>query len=80
MRGRTMAIVILGCLPLFLAGTALSGEGVDVKITNDGTEDIVVTVYDMSTNPIGWCSRTRISTDSRRCPSTWSRMRRERPI
>jgi hypothetical protein len=51
MRGRTMAIVILGCLPLLLAGTALSGEGVDVKITNDGTEDIVVTVYDMSTNP-----------------------------
>jgi hypothetical protein len=51
MRCRSVARVILGCLPLFLAGTALSGEGVDVKITNDGTEDIVVTVYDMSTNP-----------------------------
>jgi hypothetical protein len=51
MRGRTVSILILGCLPLLLAGTALGGEGVEVKITNDGTEDIVVTVYDMSTSP-----------------------------
>jgi hypothetical protein len=51
MRGRTIAVVILGCLPLLLAGTALGGEGVEVKITNDGTEDIVVTVYDMNTSP-----------------------------
>jgi hypothetical protein len=43
-------LLILSCL-LPLAGTALGGEGVDVKITNDGTEDIVVTVYDMNTSP-----------------------------
>jgi hypothetical protein len=51
MRGRTIGVVILGCLPLLLAGTALGGEGVEIKITNDGTEDIIVTVYDMSTTP-----------------------------
>lgn len=34
-----------------MAGTALGGEGVQVKITNDGTQDIVVTVYDMSADP-----------------------------
>ncbi len=41
------------CLPLLLLGQgALGGQnGVDVKITNDGTEDIVVTVYDTSTQP-----------------------------
>jgi hypothetical protein len=33
------------------AATALGGEGVQVKITNDGTQDIVVTVYDMNANP-----------------------------
>ena len=44
------AILILGALPLLAAGTA-RGEGVDVKITNDGTQDIVVTVYDMNTSP-----------------------------
>jgi hypothetical protein len=46
------AAMILVCLPLlFLAGTAQGGEGVEVKITNDGTSDIFVTVYDMNTNP-----------------------------
>jgi hypothetical protein len=38
-------------LPFLIAGTALGGEGVQVKITNDGTQDIVVTVYDMNANP-----------------------------
>jgi hypothetical protein len=44
---------ILCCLPLLLLGPAALGglNGVDVKITNDGTEDIVVTVYDASTQP-----------------------------
>jgi hypothetical protein len=42
---------MFGCLPLLLAGSVLADEGVDVKITNDGTEDIVVTVYDMNTKP-----------------------------
>jgi hypothetical protein len=37
--------------PLLLAGAALADDGVDVKITNDGTEDIVVTVYDLNTTP-----------------------------
>jgi hypothetical protein len=45
------AALILSCVPLLLASAALGGEGVDVKITNDGTEDIVVTVYDMNTSP-----------------------------
>jgi hypothetical protein len=36
---------------LLMAGTALGSEGVQVKITNDGTQDIVVTVYDMNTTP-----------------------------
>jgi hypothetical protein len=44
-------LMVSGCLPLLLAGTALGGEGVEVKITNDGTEDIVLTVYDMNTDP-----------------------------
>jgi hypothetical protein len=49
--------LILSAVPLLWAGTALAGalgpgEGVAVKITNDGTEDIVVTVYDMNTNPL----------------------------
>jgi len=45
--------LLLRSLPLLLASTgALGGlNGVDVKITNDGTEDIVVTVYDTSTDP-----------------------------
>ena len=51
MRSRTKALLILSSLPLLMAGTALGGEGVDVKITNDGTQDIVVTVYDTSTSP-----------------------------
>jgi hypothetical protein len=38
-------------LPLLMIGTALGGEGVQVKITNDGTQDIVVTVYDMNARP-----------------------------
>ncbi len=50
MRSSMKAVLILSCLPLLLAGTAL-GQGVDVKITNDGTEDILVTVYDRATSP-----------------------------
>jgi hypothetical protein len=38
-------------LPLLMIGTALGGEGIQVKITNDGTQDIVVTVYDMNATP-----------------------------
>jgi hypothetical protein len=38
------------CLAL-LTGAALGGGGVAVKIANDGTEDVMVTVYDRSVNP-----------------------------
>jgi hypothetical protein len=39
------------CSPFLAIGTAIGGEGVQVRITNDGTEDVVVTVYDMNTRP-----------------------------
>jgi hypothetical protein len=50
MNGRIKTALILA-LPLLMIGTALSGEGLQVKITNDGTQDIVVTVYDMNAQP-----------------------------
>ena len=45
------AALIASCLPVLFAGSARGGEGVEVKITNDGTQDIIVTVYDMNANP-----------------------------
>jgi hypothetical protein len=51
MRTATRLAFVLSLLPLSLVGGAALGDGVEVKITNDGTEDIVVTVYDMSVNP-----------------------------
>jgi hypothetical protein len=51
MRGNIKAAFILTSLPLLMMGTALGGEGVQVKITNDGTQDIIVTVYDMNAQP-----------------------------
>jgi hypothetical protein len=50
MNGHLKSALIVA-LPLLMIGTALGGEGVQVKITNDGTQDIVVTVYDMSAKP-----------------------------
>jgi hypothetical protein len=50
MNGHIKTASILA-LPLLMVGTALGGEGLQVKITNDGTQDIVVTVYDMNANP-----------------------------
>jgi hypothetical protein len=50
MNGRIKTALILA-LPLLMIGTALSGEGLQVKITNGGTQDIVVTVYDMNAQP-----------------------------
>ncbi|HEY2780455.1 MAG TPA: hypothetical protein VGI90_06765 [Steroidobacteraceae bacterium] len=50
MRRNIKALLVLA-LPFLIAGTALGGDGVQVKITNDGTQDIVVTVYDMNANP-----------------------------
>jgi hypothetical protein len=44
MHSHIKAALILSCLPLFFAATAQGGDGVDVKITNDGTEVVMVTV------------------------------------
>ncbi len=45
--------LLLSCLPLLLVSAAAIGglNGIDVTITNDGTEDVLVTVYDTSTHP-----------------------------
>src|SRR5471030_1354140 len=51
MRGNIAAALIFVTLPLLTMGTAFGGEGVQVKITNDGTQDILVTVYDMNAQP-----------------------------
>jgi hypothetical protein len=51
MRRHTHAAAILIMVPLLLFGAALAGEGVEVKITNDSTADIMVTVYDLNSVP-----------------------------
>lgn len=51
MRRKFIAALIVTAIPVLLTGTALGGEGVQVKILNDGTQDIVVTVYDMNVRP-----------------------------
>ncbi len=45
--------LLLSAIPLVMLSTAAVGglNGVDVTISNDGTEDVVVTVYDTSTQP-----------------------------
>jgi hypothetical protein len=46
--------LLIGCgaALLLASGAAVGGlNGIDVQITNDGTDDIVVTVYDTSTQP-----------------------------
>jgi hypothetical protein len=48
---RVQAAFILGCVTLLAGRNVRGGEGVEVKITNDGTEDIVVTVYDLNAAP-----------------------------
>lgn len=56
--------LVFCCLPLLLvSATALGGlNGVDVTIANDGTEDVLVTVYDTSTQPSSMVlSRERIN-------------------
>jgi hypothetical protein len=49
MRGNLKAALVFAALPL--VGAAFGGEGVQVRITNDGTQDVVVTVYDMNAQP-----------------------------
>jgi len=51
MRGLAKYGFGVGCLSLLCAGAALSDQGVSVKITNDGTQDIIVTVYDVNAGP-----------------------------
>jgi hypothetical protein len=45
--------LLLTSIPLLLVSAAAVGglNGVDVTISNDGTEDVLVTVYDTSTQP-----------------------------
>ena len=51
-RKLSLAVLVAGAIPLLLLGsTALGGEGVQVTIKNDGTDDILVTVYDMTVGP-----------------------------
>jgi hypothetical protein len=42
---------ILGAAPLFLLSARAFSDNVPVNITNDGTEAILVTVYDVSVQP-----------------------------
>ena len=52
MNRQTTASALLFAAPLLLAATtAFGGDGVDVTITNDSTEDLVVTLYDESIGP-----------------------------
>ena len=53
MRIKIHTALMMISLPLLLSSRAALGglNGIDVKITNDGTENIVVTVYDTSTQP-----------------------------
>jgi hypothetical protein len=52
MHHATANIATLFAAPLILAATsAIGGEGVEVNVTNDGTEDLIVTVYDDSIGP-----------------------------
>ncbi len=52
MRSVHKGLILIG-LPLLLVSAAAMGglNGVNVVITNDGTEDVLVTVYDTSTHP-----------------------------
>ena|SRR5579863_2723073 len=50
-RGPMKAALILTCMPLLFFQSAAWAEGVDVNISNDGTEDIVITIYDMNAHP-----------------------------
>jgi hypothetical protein len=51
MHGKHGLALLLSVTPLMLLSTPALSDGVAVNITNDGTEDIVVTVYDMSLGP-----------------------------
>jgi hypothetical protein len=46
-KAKTVSVIPL----LLFAATALASDDVDLKITNDGIQDLFVTVYDMNTRP-----------------------------
>lgn len=48
MRARIGTALMFVGIPLLFAGVALGNEGLQVNITNDGTRDVVVTVYDLN--------------------------------
>lgn len=47
---RSIAL-LTSALALLLAGVALGGEGVQIKVTNDGTKAVTVTIYDNNARP-----------------------------
>jgi hypothetical protein len=51
MSAKRVLAVLMSALPLFLFTVAAEADGVDVNLTNDGTEDILVTVYDKTLGP-----------------------------
>lgn len=53
MRKLHRAAVIPGLLLLLAAGAGADGDSVVIRISNDGTDDILVTVYDMNADPPG---------------------------
>jgi hypothetical protein len=48
MQGKIKILLGLACLPLVMA---LVADGVQVKISNESTQDLIVTVYDLSVQP-----------------------------
>jgi hypothetical protein len=55
--------LLLTSIPLLLVSAAAVGglNGVDVTISNDGTEDVLVTVYDTTTQPTNVVLSQRIN-------------------
>jgi len=53
MRKLSQPAVILGFLLTLTGATAFGDDMVSLKISNDGTDDILVTVYDMNAEPPG---------------------------
>src|SRR5258707_15418963 len=53
MRKLSQPAVILGFLLTLAGATAIGDDMVALKISNDGTDDILVTVYDMNAAPPG---------------------------
>ncbi len=51
MRQDHAIIVAVALGALALASAAASADGVPITITNDGTDDVVVTVYDLNSHP-----------------------------